>query len=553
MKKVLSVLLAAVLSAPLPVYDISSAYAQGDALDAYAAQCGADTDCFSFPNFQRLIPANSRNPQYAEFLKRCSFPEASREPAELYSGALATGRCMGLSILSILAHNGVITAGDIQSGAEHIADVVLNEETDAFLSHYQAVQGYNYFDLYMKWFVSRHEPQETVRILIDTAEKAAKENKYFLVVHNSHVITHAVTAMGIIDGSWEFKDRSYDKCIPVYDTNLSDGNGNAIGFSPSASIYINSADLTAYIPFYEVSTDVDLSLFVTDDMGFMNYKGLFPDPENTAASSIPDITRIELDGSGYTASAERSDGSEYDPLSGNLKFRTNRGRAAYCDGEKFTISCGNDCKNVSFTDSSAIYTISSDGKMTEAVKDGSSVYLNGDNTEYRLSALFSQDACSFAPHCRYTLSGIADGRISMQKAEDGIIFCGDNGVKGTLQTSDAVYDSDTALPKLSENQHTMKLCSSGSVRAAFSKDDQLTLYIDKYNDGSYSCPVQKGDVDCSGMIDAADATDVLASYSAVSVGGTGFVDLSLGDMDSDGTLDAADATDILAIYADLST
>ncbi len=552
MKKVLSVLLAAALIAPLPAYDTSYASAQDDALAAYAAQCGAETDCFSFPNFQRLIPANSRNPQFAQFLKRCSFPEASREPAELYSGALATGRCMGLSILSIMTHNGVAAPGDIQSGAEHIADIELSEATDAFLSHYQAVQGYAYFDLYMKWFVSQHSPQEIVKILIETAEKAAKENKYFLVVHNSHVITHAVTAMGIMDGSWEFKNKTYDKCIPVYDSNLSNGNGNAIGFSPSASIYINSADLSAYIPFYEVSTDEDLSMFVTDDVSFMNYKGIIS-PADTTDTNISSITRIELDGSDFSASAERSDGSVYDPLSGSLKFRTNRGRAVYCDGERFTVSCGKDCKNVSFTDTSAIYTISSDGKMSEAVKDSSGVTMRGNNSEYRISAVFSQESCGFAPHCRYILSGTADGCVSMKCTGDGMIFSGDNGIKGTLQTYDALYNSDSSLPELSVSPHTMKLYCAGSVRAAFDDDDQIRLYIDKDKTGTYSCPVQKGDVDCSGMTDAADATDVLASYSAVSIGRSAYVELSLGDMDDNGILDAADATNILAIYTDLST
>ena len=141
----------------------------------------------------------------------------------------------------------------------------------------------------------------------------------------------------------------------------------------------------------------------------------------------------------------------------------------------------------------------------------------------------------------------------MKCTGDGMIFSGDNGIKGTLQTYDALYNSDSSLPELSVSPHTMKLYCAGSVRAAFDDDDQIRLYIDKDKTGTYSCPVQKGDVDCSGMTDAADATDVLASYSAVSIGRSAYVELSLGDMDDNGILDAADATNILAIYTDLST
>lgn len=551
MKKILSALTAAALILPLPAAGAYAASAQEDQLREYAEKCGYSTDCFSFPNFSRLLPATTKNPQYAQFLKLCSFPEASRSPAENYSGALATGRCVGLSVLSILAHNGRISPGDIQPGAETIADIELNEDTDVYLSHYQTVQAYSGFDMYMKWFVNSHTPQETVRILIDTAERAAKENRYFLIIHNSHVTTHAVAAMGIIDGNWSFKGRDFDKCVPIYDSNFTDGED---GFFPAASIYINSADLEAYIPFYEITTDDDMSLFITDDDNLMNYKGILS-PAEAPDTDVSAITRIELDGSGFTAEAHRSDGTSYDPIStGNISFRTDHGRAYYCDGDSFDVRySGESSSSVCFTDTSAAYTITADKKFSAASKDSSGITVSGNGTEYKISAVFSEDSCKFAPHCRYSLSGSADGSISFSRTDNGVIIGGENGAKCRLQTFDAIYDKDTQLPELSENSRKFDIYCSGSVRAAFDDDNALRLFIDKDNNGTYSFPVDKGDVNCSGIIDASDATAVLMSYSAVSVGGEQFIDLSLGDMDGNGSLDAADATDILTIYADMST
>lgn len=552
MKKILSAITAAALVLPLPAAVTDSASAQGDPLTEYAEKCGYFTDSFSFQNYSRLLPATVSSPMYAQFLKLCSFPEASRSPGESYSGALATGRCVGLSILSVLAHNGRITPGDIQPGAKTIAEIEPNEETDAFLSHYQAVQGYSGFDMYMKWFVSHYTPRETVKILIDTAERAAAENRYFLIIHNSHVTTHAIAGMGIIDGSWSFRGKTYDKCVPVYDSNFPGSESD--GFFTSASIYINSADLEAYIPFYETDTASDMCLFVTDDEGLMNYKGILS-PAEAPETDLSRITRIELDGDDLTAASFRSDGTFYDPISaGRVSFRTDRGRAYYCDGDRFTIShSGTDKAYVCFTDTSAAYSINTDENMSEVTKDLSGVTISGKDTAYKMSAIFSEESCSFAPHCRYSVSGTADGSVSFSTSGSGIIISGTNGAKCRFQASDAVYSKDTGLPHFSGNSQQIDIYCSGSVCAAFDNDSKLKLFIDKDKNGTYSYPVDRGDVDCSGIIDAADATAVLMSYSAVSVGGEQFIDLSVGDMDSDGTLNAADATDILMIYADMST
>lgn len=65
-------------------------------------------------------------------------------------------------------------------------------------------------------------------------------------------------------------------------------------------------------------------------------------------------------------------------------------------------------------------------------------------------------------------------------------------------------------------------------------------------------PVNYGDVNGDGRIDAVDASSVLAEYAAVSVGKPSTFTSSqrnLADMNKDGRVDAVDASTILSIYA----
>ena len=68
--------------------------------------------------------------------------------------------------------------------------------------------------------------------------------------------------------------------------------------------------------------------------------------------------------------------------------------------------------------------------------------------------------------------------------------------------------------------------------------------------------VSLGDLDGDGVIDASDASTVLAAYAAVQSGGDSGLDAaqtSAADVDGNGVVDASDASTILAYYAFVQT
>ncbi len=79
-------------------------------------------------------------------------------------------------------------------------------------------------------------------------------------------------------------------------------------------------------------------------------------------------------------------------------------------------------------------------------------------------------------------------------------------------------------------------------------------YIDDNNDGVYDSPVQKGDANYDGVIDASDASAVLAHYARLSTSSENLAsDTHTMDFDNSGNVDAADASMIIKYYADIQT
>ena len=59
-----------------------------------------------------------------------------------------------------------------------------------------------------------------------------------------------------------------------------------------------------------------------------------------------------------------------------------------------------------------------------------------------------------------------------------------------------------------------------------------------------------------GVVNAADASEILRHYASISSDGNGTIDseyLPLADMDGDGSYNSADASDVLVYYSAVST
>ena len=70
---------------------------------------------------------------------------------------------------------------------------------------------------------------------------------------------------------------------------------------------------------------------------------------------------------------------------------------------------------------------------------------------------------------------------------------------------------------------------------------------------SCNVPVETGDVNCDGYINAVDASYILSDYAYAATGQKTFLNTTLADYNSDGAVNAVDASFVLSEYARRST
>ncbi|MCM1133619.1 MAG: dockerin type I domain-containing protein [Ruminococcus flavefaciens] len=96
-----------------------------------------------------------------------------------------------------------------------------------------------------------------------------------------------------------------------------------------------------------------------------------------------------------------------------------------------------------------------------------------------------------------------------------------------------------------------QLKATGNFMVTADEDNAVVLSIDPDNDGVYTA-VEKGDVNNDGVVNASDASAVLAAYSQFSTGSDPIIYSYAFDYNSDGIINAADATGILSKYSESS-
>ena len=301
-KRYISLLSAVCLS----LFPFSTAYAEGDGgpdpIYEAVKQFGSETDYLTYVNYSSLVKAEKEsNKAYADFLDRCSDSELFEEPAKKYTDTMFAGRCLGISLLEIMAHNGLIRPSDIQEGAVNMTDIELDDTARYYTDYYQSVQLHRDFDLYFKWYLSRYGRAERVEKLLETAEKAAEDKKYFLIMIRSDNFMHAVAGIGVLEGDWEFEGKHYDKCIPTFDSNVVKQQYIpekmvCWGFNKHSSLYVNTDTLEIYSPNYSEYLGGEFEVFSSDDEALLYSKSLFPADTDTGSPS-DELCEIDIDSS----------------------------------------------------------------------------------------------------------------------------------------------------------------------------------------------------------------------------------------------------------------
>ncbi|MBR1592444.1 MAG: hypothetical protein IJ666_05465 [Ruminococcus sp.] len=158
-----------------------------------ASSLGADTDYFNFPNY---VSANVKDDYITEFNKNCSDIDNYKVVMLQMAKIAASGHCYGMAVLQVLMHNGIIKPSDIQEGAQTINDIQFNDDVNGIVSYYAATQLYQEKELSGGYYFCNSDYKKQCRDLIEYAERAMQEDKYFVINLSGTNFGHAVVGIG---------------------------------------------------------------------------------------------------------------------------------------------------------------------------------------------------------------------------------------------------------------------------------------------------------------------------------------------------------------------
>ena len=259
----------------VPLYEADASSTQSE-LEKAAIEKGMYKDTFSFANHLCTLSQE-------DFAKRVYEPvRANMTDSEIDLGyeadisrvAYKGGLCFGMTAISVLVHNGELTPGDLQEGAETLYDVTLTDDVDALIAYYNSLQLYTEVELAVITAPAMLTKEEHTDMFLDCAARCKEKGTYFMAgIATKKGGTHAVVGMDELSGNWTFDGISYDTCIITYDSNCVKPGTETSAFKDDACIYINSETKQFCIPAYEASTENgDVLLYATDDDSLLTYK-----------------------------------------------------------------------------------------------------------------------------------------------------------------------------------------------------------------------------------------------------------------------------------------
>ena len=544
MKKLVSLLSAFALlaAAPMNSYAINDGESE---LYNLAKSLGCETDYLDIENFTYyyLEDVELDKAVQDDYLRKCSVLEATYSPYSFLSSALLDGSDTGISILEVLAHNGVISPEDIKPGTEKLTDIPLDKDTALIISGYQALQTFTEFGLYKTYLFTSQTYDEQIEALISSAEQCMADNKYFFIsmIGDNKTNRNNVCGMGVADGKWNWNGNDYDKCILTLDA-------NAKGFDYRYCIYINSETHSSCVPAYDLYSEKCDSLrfiAITDDT-LLNYKGVInpSDSINTDVSKLTLLSPKKSNGSIMTGKVTDEDTVHFE-----LGNSTNH--------EKHYIRYINTQRwiDVELYNRDYEYSYSGDFDISD---NKVNIKNTGDKKmEVSVEIRMNEGTYGFSPYYAWGFNSYINDDISAEIKENGVLFSSDGTINISLTASKWLLDEngEYARTGLSMDRQSIGtyLQTNNDVLVCIDENEDFRFYIDDNCDGVFDAPVQSGDINCDGKINASDASQVLTIYSKLSTTRKSDISCPAADMNGDGQINAIDASDILAEYSKLST
>lgn len=568
MKKLISFLTAVSLTASLPIFSV---YAEGNTdLESLAVSLGADKDYLAVPNM--YYPAELYQANLYDYFLPVS---TSEQMTSLASGvAKYSDTSFGSSVLSVLAHNGVISAGDVKENAESLSKINHILLAKDSIYKYQNILDNDDFKLYTEYLFKSQNFAQKADSLISTAEKCMNEGRYFLIMYSAfrtnpsysensigHAArgqkAHSAVGIGVTDGSWTFNDKTYDKCILTLDSLSVDTKNDA--FSEDTCIYINSETKDYYMPKISASAESDIHIIAVDNDQLLNFADTDVTDEivslNIATDSISEVTYTDLNGNEVILNDDNNFLDNYHIYS-NVSFLVK--------GNNFKISTASENEDdyISITDKE--HTLDFDMEKAD-----SEIFCN-DNTlkftrkdSWGITYRKPEDPLKFSLYIHtknsdieHYIKGETMGESEFTKVDGGIIFSGGKAILNTYQHNEA-YEENPKEEEYNKTLSRMALNSDGKVFIQIGDDYSVKLFSDLDSDGTFEHEVQKGDLNCDGVINSVDVSMLLEAYADMASSAMDFPDVytstQYADINGDGVIDSVDASEILEIYAQNST
>lgn len=301
----------------VPLYEADASSTQSE-LEKAAIEKGMYKDTFSFANHLCTL-------SHEDFAKRVYEPVRANMTdseidlnyeADISRVAYKGGLCFGMTAISVLVHNGELTPGDLQEGAETLYDVTLTDDVDALIAYYNSLQLYTEVELAVIAAPAMLTKEEHTDMFLDCAARCKEKGTYFMAgIATKKGGTHAVVGMDELSGNWTFDGISYDTCIITYDSNCVKQGTETSAFRDDACIYINSETKQFCIPAYEASTENgDVLLYASDDDSLLTYKAPIRGTTKTN-TDVSETVKLQFHTGGkdqMQLSSTSKDGQTYD-------------------------------------------------------------------------------------------------------------------------------------------------------------------------------------------------------------------------------------------------
>ena len=563
----------------VPLYEADASSTQSE-LEKAAIEKGMYKDTFSFANHLCTLSQE-------DFAKRVYEPvRANMTDSEIDLGyeadisrvAYKGGLCFGMTAISVLVHNGELTPGDLQEGAETLYDVTLTDDVDALIAYYNSLQLYTEVELAVITAPAMLTKEEHTDMFLDCAARCKEKGTYFMAgIATKKGGTHAVVGMDELSGNWTFDGISYDTCIITYDSNCVKPGTETSAFKDDACIYINSETKQFCIPAYEASTENgDVLLYATDDDSLLTYKAPIRGTTKTN-TDVSETVKLKFHNGGkdqMQLSSTTKDGQTYDfwKLS-----KVNYGDYIFFGkGSSFHLEKNERASGFAFSIKGEGYRLRIEqyGRIDSELKNVGSkckidfskdsvTYTNTDTQKITMSYIMEYDEGSykFAPVASSTIviDVPPNQTITVSKQDTGFAITGDGEVLVQAIPTAAQKEQDAFDGSYEEyldwfGSYFINFVRSKDVLLQFNTEKECSeLVYDFDGDGVYDDAPMLGDADGSGK--SYEPNDIywtalhIADKAVIGHGSRryyqGYVPNIEADTDNNGKIDTNDLFDIV--------